>query len=43
MNTAAAKEFLRRHEVRFVLAQFVYIHGTAKAKAVPVRRHLRWR
>jgi glutamine synthetase len=36
MNTAAAKEFLRKHEVRFVLAQFVDIHGAAKAKAVPV-------
>ena len=36
MNAAAAKEFLRVHEVRFVLAQFVDIHGAAKAKAVPV-------
>ena len=36
MNTAAAKEFLRKHEVRYVLAQFVDIHGAAKAKAVPV-------
>jgi len=36
MNAAAANEFLRRHEVRFVLAQFVDIHGAAKAKAVPV-------
>lgn len=36
MNTAAAKEFLRKHAVRFVLAQFVDIHGAAKAKAVPV-------
>jgi glutamine synthetase len=36
MNAVAAKEFLRQHEVRFVLAQFVDIHGAAKAKAVPV-------
>ena len=36
MNAAAAKEFLRVHEIRFVLAQFVDIHGAAKAKAVPV-------
>ena len=36
MNAAAAKEFLRQHQVRFVLAQFVDIHGAAKAKAVPV-------
>jgi len=30
-----AKEFLRKHEIRYVLAQFVDIHGAAKAKAVP--------
>ncbi len=36
MNTATAKEFLRKHDVRLVLAQFVDIHGAAKAKAVPV-------
>jgi glutamine synthetase len=36
MNTAAAKEYLRKHEIKFVLAQFVDIHGAAKAKAVPV-------
>lgn len=36
MNTAAAKEFLHKHDVRYVLAQFVDIHGAAKAKAVPV-------
>ena len=36
MNTAAAKEFLRKNDIRFVLAQFVDIHGAAKAKAVPV-------
>ena len=36
MNTATAKEFLRKHDIKFVLAQFVDIHGAAKAKAVPV-------
>ncbi|HVF16330.1 MAG TPA: type III glutamate--ammonia ligase [Steroidobacteraceae bacterium] len=36
MNTTAAKDYLRKHEIKYVLAQFVDIHGTAKAKAVPV-------
>jgi len=27
--------FLETHQVKFVLAQFVDIHGTAKTKAVP--------
>jgi glutamine synthetase len=36
MNATEAREFLRKHAVRFVLAQFVDIHGVAKAKAVPV-------
>jgi glutamine synthetase len=36
MNTAAAREYLRKHDIKFVLAQFVDIHGAAKAKAVPV-------
>jgi len=31
-----AQEYLRKHDVRYVLAQFVDIHGAAKAKAVPV-------
>ena len=35
MNLAEAKKFLARHQVKSVLAQFVDIHGTAKAKAVP--------
>ena len=29
-----------KHEIKYVLAQFVDIHGAAKAKAVPVE-HLR--
>ncbi len=36
MNAQEARDFLRKHEIRFVLAQFVDIHGVAKAKAVPV-------
>jgi glutamine synthetase len=36
VNSTQAQEFLRKHEIRFVLAQFVDIHGVAKAKAVPV-------
>ena len=36
MNTAAAKEYLQKHSIKYVLAQFVDIHGAAKAKAVPV-------
>ncbi|HQU43211.1 MAG TPA: type III glutamate--ammonia ligase [Pirellulales bacterium] len=31
-----AKRFLAEHDVKFVLAQFVDIHGVAKTKAVPV-------
>ncbi|MHB0973784.1 MAG: type III glutamate--ammonia ligase [Thiobacillus sp.] len=36
MNLAEAKKFLAKHQVKSVLAQFVDIHGTAKAKSVPV-------
>lgn len=36
MTEAEAKQLLRDHQIRFVLAQFVDIHGAAKAKAVPV-------
>lgn len=32
----AAKKFLKDNDVRFVLAQFVDIHGVAKTKSVPV-------
>ena len=31
-----AKDFLTDHKVKFVLAQFVDIHGVAKTKAVPI-------
>ena len=36
MNLAEAKKFLAKNSVKSVLAQFVDIHGAAKAKAVPV-------
>jgi glutamine synthetase len=35
MNPEAAKHFLADHQVKFILAQFVDIHGVAKTKAVP--------
>ncbi|MBI2803021.1 MAG: type III glutamate--ammonia ligase [Gammaproteobacteria bacterium] len=36
MNLKQAQKFLKDNEVRFVLAQFVDIHGVAKTKSVPV-------
>jgi glutamine synthetase len=36
MTPAEAKKFLKSNNVKFILAQFVDIHGSAKAKAVPV-------
>jgi glutamine synthetase len=36
MNVAAARELFAKHQIKYVLAQFVDIHGSAKAKAVPV-------
>jgi len=36
MSPQAAKKFLKDHHVKYILAQFVDIHGAAKAKAVPV-------
>ena len=36
MKIDEAKQFLEENEVKFVLAQFVDIHGVAKTKAVPV-------
>src|SRR5438477_6251346 len=35
MTPAEAKKFLTDNDVKFVLAHFVDIHGSAKAKAVP--------
>ena len=36
MNREQAKVFFEQNKIRYVLAQFVDIHGSAKAKAVPV-------
>jgi glutamine synthetase len=36
MTPKEATEFLTKHHVKFVLAQFVDIHGVAKTKSVPV-------
>jgi glutamine synthetase len=36
MNREQAREFIEQHKIRYLLAQFVDIHGAAKAKAVPV-------
>ena len=35
MSPQAAKKFLKEHKLKSILAQFVDIHGAAKAKAVP--------
>ncbi len=35
MDLARAQTFLAEHDVKFILAQFVDIHGVAKTKAVP--------
>ena len=39
MNPTEAKQFLEKHAVKYVLAQFVDIHGAAKTKAVPVSHY----
>ena len=36
MNLKQAQKFLKDHNIRYVLAQFVDIHGVAKTKSVPV-------
>jgi len=36
MNRDEAGQFFREHNIRYLLAQFVDIHGAAKAKAVPI-------
>ncbi|MBD3671862.1 MAG: type III glutamate--ammonia ligase [Gammaproteobacteria bacterium] len=35
MTPAEAKEFLKKNDIKFILAQFVDIHGVAKTKSVP--------
>lgn len=39
MSHSDAAQFFKEHATRLVLAQFVDIHGTAKAKAVPVSHY----
>ncbi|MCX7057012.1 MAG: type III glutamate--ammonia ligase [Proteobacteria bacterium] len=39
MTSIQAKKFFAKHGIRYVLAQFVDIHGAAKAKAVPVEHY----
>ena len=39
MTPEQAKQFFSEHQTRYVLAQFVDIHGAAKAKAVPVEHY----
>jgi glutamine synthetase len=39
MTPDEAKQFFAEHQTRYVLAQFVDIHGAAKAKAVPVEHY----
>jgi glutamine synthetase len=36
MTRDAARDFFEANQIKFVLAQFVDIHGVAKTKAVPV-------
>src|SRR5207342_988222 len=36
MTSAEAKKYFKANNIKFILAQFVDIHGSAKAKAVPV-------
>jgi glutamine synthetase len=36
-SKVAAKKFIKDHGIKYVLAQFVDIHGAAKAKAVPAQ------
>ena len=35
MTPAEAKKFLAEHDIKYILAQFVDIHGVAKTKSVP--------
>lgn len=39
MTPDQAKRFFHEHNIRYVLAQFVDVHGSAKAKAVPVEHY----
>ena len=39
MKPSEAKKWLKEKNIKFILAQFVDIHGAAKAKAVPVEHY----
>jgi glutamine synthetase len=39
MTPDQAQQFFKEHAIRYVLAQFVDLHGAAKAKAVPVEHY----
>ncbi|MEP7242856.1 MAG: type III glutamate--ammonia ligase [Gammaproteobacteria bacterium] len=39
MTPEQAKRFFKENDIRYVLAQFVDVHGSAKAKAVPVEHY----
>src|SRR5215472_5385970 len=39
MTPDEARKFFQQHQTRYLLAQFVDIHGAAKAKAVPVEHY----
>ncbi|MBA3624838.1 MAG: type III glutamate--ammonia ligase [Methylibium sp.] len=39
MTPSAAQQFLDQHQIKYVLAQFVDIHGTAKTKSVPASHY----
>jgi glutamine synthetase len=39
MKPTEAKKYLKEHGVKYVLAQFVDVHGAAKAKSVPVEHY----
>jgi glutamine synthetase len=39
MTLADAKQFFEQHQIKYILAQFVDIHGAAKTKAVPVSHY----
>ena len=39
MSPDQAQRFFKENDIRYVLAQFVDVHGAAKAKAVPVEHY----
>ena len=39
MTPDEARKFFAQHQTRYLLAQFVDIHGAAKAKAVPIEHY----